>query len=205
MLQSLQEYHEYWQNDITWWENADVTRESCIFFETGDTPMAEGLYALPDFGHAICFYRYFRAPTEPEPPQERSTDISALLPGLAFVERIWGQHQPKMTDHEFRANWAATERTLDALLGEFAAQGYRTGMKERLREIVNDSLIGFDLHEIFLLPGDLDAVLSFAGNPLIDEDAYESYEQAKANAPAFDLNNPEHCKALKERIMEFGL
>src|SRR2546430_9741547 len=44
---------------------------------------SEGMTALPDFGDAICYYRYFRVPEELEPqePQERSSDVGDLLPG----------------------------------------------------------------------------------------------------------------------------
>jgi len=84
--------------------------------------MAEGWYPLPDFGHVICFYRYYRAPSKPEPPEERSTDIYALLPGLALVEQLYGQSQPEVTDDEFDADWAATARALDDLLVEFIEQ-----------------------------------------------------------------------------------
>src|SRR5260221_2344397 len=43
---------------------------------------------------------------------------------------------------------------------------------------------------------------SFLGNPLADYDAYENDVEAEAHAPAFDLNNPEHRTALKERSEE---
>lgn len=198
MLRSLQEYSEYWQTNR--WEYENITAESCIFFETGDSPMAEGCYALPDFGHVICFYRYFRAPSKPEPQQERSADIYALLPGLAVVEQLYGQSQPEITDDEFEASWAATEQALDALLMEFIEQRYQPGMSERLQKIVKDSLIGFWLEKLFILPDDLDAALAFTGNPLFNEEVYETEE----DVPPFDLDNPAHCAALKERIFWFG-
>lgn len=204
MSLALQEYHERWQQNELWWEDAEVMNESCIFFETGDTPMAEGCYTLPNFGHVICYYRYWRTPSKPEPSREDSMDLSALLPGMALVEQLYGQNQPEMTDDEFDASWAATAQALDTLLATFVEQGYKPEMSTRLREIVDDSLIGFWLDEVFILPGDLDAALSFVGNPLIDEDIYESKEEARANAPAFDLGNPEHRAALSERVWQFG-
>lgn len=63
MAVSVQEYHTRWQQDRGWWEENEVTDNSCIFFETGDTPTAEGWYTFPDFGHAICYYRYWQAPS----------------------------------------------------------------------------------------------------------------------------------------------
>jgi hypothetical protein len=77
-------------------------------------------------------------------------------------------------------------------------------MSKRLQEIVNHSLLDFELHEVYVLAGDLNALLSFLDNPLADYDAYENEEEAKAHAPAFDLNNPEHHEALKERIFMVG-
>lgn len=117
---------------------------------------------------------------------------------------VVGQNQPEVTDDEFDADWAATARALDDLLVEFIEQGHKPEMSERLRKIVYPSLIGFYPEEIYILPGDQDGALSSIGNPLIDYDAYESEEEAEANAPVFDWNNPEHCAALKERILEYG-
>ncbi len=77
-------------------------------------------------------------------------------------------------------------------------------MSKRLKEIVNHSLIDFELDEVYVLPGDLEALLSFLGNPLADYDAYENDDEAEAQAPAFDLSNPEHREALKERIFMVG-
>ena len=77
-------------------------------------------------------------------------------------------------------------------------------MSKRLREIVNNSLLDFELHEVYVLSRDLDALLSSLGNPLADYDAYETEQEAEAHAPAFDLSNPEHRAALKERIFMVG-
>jgi hypothetical protein len=77
-------------------------------------------------------------------------------------------------------------------------------MSKRLREIVNRSLFDFEIHEVYVLPGDLEALLSFLGNPLADYDVYENDDDAEAHAPAFDLNNPEYREALKERIEMYG-
>jgi hypothetical protein len=74
----------------------------------------------------------------------------------------------------------------------------------------NESLLLCSLAVISLripwdvLSKDLDALLSSLGNPLADYDAYETEEEAEAHAPAFDLNNPEHRAALKERIFMVG-
>ena len=76
MSRSLQEYHELWQrvlqegnlNEIV--EDEDLTNESCAIFESGgSSPMDEGMLPFPDFGDAICYYRYSRLPEELEPPE----------------------------------------------------------------------------------------------------------------------------------------
>jgi hypothetical protein len=213
MSRSLQEYHERWQRamremrigDLPW--DTDVTIESCVIFESAhSTPMGEGATAFPDFGDAICFYRYLRVPEELEPqePRKHSSDVDNLLPGLALMEQSWERRRPKLTNAQLRSRRTAAEQALDDLLEEFVQQGYRAEMSKRLREIANDSLLDFELHEVFVLPGDLDALFSFLGNPLAAYEAYENEDEAEAHAPAFDLNNPEHREALKEHLQIVG-
>ena len=216
MSRSLQVYHARWQRamreqqigDILWdpWDT-DVTIESCVILESArSTPMGEGAIAFPDFGDAICYYRYSRVPGELEPrePQDRSSDMDNLLPGLALIMQSWEQRRPKLTNDQLRTRLAAAEQFLDDLLEEFVQQGYRTEMSESLQEIVNHSMLEFELDEVFVLPEDLDALLSFLGNPLADYDRYDNEDEASAHAPVFDLNNPEHRGALKERLMMVG-
>lgn len=167
--------------------------------------MAEGGYTFPDFGHAICYYRYLQVPTESDLPQEDATDLADLLPGLAAIKRVHELFSPpKLSVEELNARLDATVQALDTLLAEFVEQGYQAEMSTRLRDIVNDAEIPWWLHEIFVLLGDLDAVLSFVGNPLMNEDDYETEEEAKANAPAFDFSNPEHRAALSKRVWLMG-
>lgn len=213
MSGSLQQYHARWQQAMQQWnlseivEDPDLTNESCVIFESAhSTPMGEGMTAFPDFGDAICYYRYYRVPEELEPREQQggSSNVGDLLPGLAILKQSWEHRRPKLSDDELQARGVAAKQDLDTLLEEFTQQGYRTEMNTRLREIVNHSLIDFELHEVYVLHGDLEALLSFLGNPLADYDAYENDDEAEAHAPAFDLNNPEHRKALKERIFMVG-
>src|SRR5713226_8558078 len=76
MPQSLQEYHARWQQAMQQWnlsekvEDPELTEESCVIFATANpSPMRERMRALPDSGAAICYYRYYRLPTELEPPE----------------------------------------------------------------------------------------------------------------------------------------
>ena len=211
MSRSIQEYHARWQQAIQQWnlseivEDAELTNESCVIFESAhSTPMGEGMTALPDFGDAICYYRYYRVSDELD-QQEHSTHEDVILPlGLEILQRRWEHRRPKLSDDELQARRAAAEQALDALLEKFVQQDYRTEMSKHLQEIVNQSLIDFELHDVYVLPGDLEALLSFLGNPLADYDAYENDVEAEAHAPAFDLNNPEHRAALKESIFMVG-
>jgi hypothetical protein len=186
-------------------EDPELTHESCVIFESAhSTPMGEGMIPFPDFGDAICYYRCYRVSNELE-PQESSTNGNVILPlALEILERRWEHRRPKLSEDELQARLAGAEQALDDLLEEFIQRGYRTEMSTRLREIVNDALFDFELHEVYLLPMDLKALLSFLGNPLADYDAYESEEEAEAHALTFDLSNPEHRAALKERIYMVG-
>ncbi len=211
MPQSLQEYHKRWQQAMPHLnvgeivEDAELTNESCVIFESAhSTPMGEGMIALPDFGDAICYYRYYRVPDELD-PQEHSTNEDVIVPlGLEILQRRWEHRRPKLSDDELHARRAAAEQALDDLLKKFVQQGHQVEMSKRLKEIVNHSSIDFELHEVYVLPGDLEALLSNLGNPLADYDTYENADEAEAHAPAFDLNNSEHREALKERIYMVG-
>jgi len=150
---------------------------------------SEGMTALPDFGDAICYYRYYRFPEELEPPEPQEQNQ---------------RRKSKLTNDELRARLTAATQALDSLLQEFVQQGYRAEMSNRLQEIVNHSSLNLHLFEVYVLPGDMDALLHFVGNPLADYDAYETEEEAEAHAPAFDLSNPEHRAALKESIFMVG-
>ncbi len=124
--------------------------------------------------------------------------------GLEIPLRRWEHHRPKLSDDELLTQRIVAVQALDALLEEFVQQGYQDGMSEHLQEIANQALIDFELDNVYVFPGDLDDLLSSLGNPLVDYDAYETEEEAEDNAPAFDLNNPEHRAALKERIWMVG-
>ena len=221
MSGSLDEYRRRWEHAV---ENAqegdipfdaDVAPQSCVIFESAhSTPMGEGATALPDFGDAICFYRYYRIPDELEPHHPSSqpqhdAELAAMLPGLSMLQQSWERRRPKLTDEQLHERKARADQALDVLLEEFTHEGYRPEMQERLRTVVNNALLDFELHEVFVLPGDLDALLAFTGNPLADDDAdeYESTtdeHEADTQAPRFDLANPEHRAALKERVQMIG-
>jgi len=192
MSGSLQEYHVRWQqamqqlNLSEMVEDPELTDESCVIFESGgSSPMDEGMLPFPDFGDAICYYRYYRLPKEFEPPEPQEQNQ---------------RRRSNLTKDELRARLTAATQALDSLLEEFVQRGYRAEMSNRLQDIVNHSSLDLHLFEVYVLPSDLDALLHYVGNPLVNYDAYETEEEAEAHSPAFDLNNPEHRAALKESI-----
>lgn len=193
MSRSLQEYHEIWKPTEHEWklseilDDADITNDACVIFESGgSSPMDEGMLIFPDFGDTICYYRYYRLPADLDPsePEERRR--------LTF------------TNDELQSRLNAARPALDSLLEQFIQQGYQAEMSKRLQEIVNNSSLRLHLFDVYVLPGELDALLTYVGNPLADYDAYDTDEEAEANAPVFDLNNPEHRAALKENIWMVG-
>lgn len=107
------------------------------------------------------------------------------------------------SDEQDQAELTVAELALDDLLGAFMKQGYQMGMKKRLEEIINAAPTSLKIDHIWVLPGDLDDLVESV-HPLANYDAYESEEEAEAKAPAFDLNNPEHCTALKDRLWDLS-
>ena len=181
MSRTLPKNHEYWQN----WGgegiyDPDMADGACVISGGYGSFVDGGYMHSSHFGDTICF--------------SLSHYISESLADLE------AQSQLNPSDDSHRANLIAAEQALDDLLGEFLEQGYRTGMKERLQEIVNNARTQLEIDEIFVLPDDLAALLSSTHSPFIDYDAYESEEEADANAPAFDWNNPEHRAALKQHL-----
>src|SRR5260221_14345891 len=148
MSRSIQEYHARWQQAIQQLnlseivEDPELTDESCGISESAhSTPMGEGMTALPDFGDAICYYRYYRVSDELD-QQEHSTHEDVILRlGLEILQRRWEHRRPKLSDDELQARGVAAKQDLDTLLEEFAQQGYRTEMSTRLKEIINRSLL----------------------------------------------------------------
>ena len=196
MTRTSQEYQAHWQlvmqegNLSKIVEDEDLTNESCVIFESGgSSPMDEGMLSFPDFGVAICYYRYYRLPLELEPSEPTEQNH---------------QRRSKPSNDELRTRLTVATQALDSLLEEFIQQGYQAEMSNRLQELVNQASLSLRIFEVYVLPGDLNALLHYVGNPLADYDAYESEEEAEAHAPAFDLNNSEHRTALKESIFMVG-
>lgn len=220
VAKTVRDYAQRWQEAIEHdtvieiGRDADLTPQSTLFFQSArSTPMGEGIWSMPDFGDAICFFRYSEIPDDlnalgSEPADDAAEEIAAMLPGFKMMQDSWAQRQPKWTHEQVAARKAKADEALDALLEDFVRVGYQPNMPDRLRTIANAALTDWEVEEIWNLPGDLPELLKFTGNPLTDHFPYddEADEQAaEARAPVFDLNNAVHRAALKERIWEMFL
>lgn len=214
-MPDVEDYHRRWRDaaasqnleGLAW--DVDITPRSVVIIEMArSTPMGDGAHAFRDFGDAICFYRYYRIPTDLDlaEPSERHSDneIARMLPGLVLLEQSWEQRRPHLTERQLRERGARAAAELDTMLLQYTREGYQDQMAERLPEIVNTALIDFELDALFILPKDLDRLFADIGHPLADYEAHDSEEQAAAAAPTFDWDNPQHREALKEHIETYG-
>ena len=159
----------------------DMADGACVISgDYGSFFVDGGSLLFSHFGDIICYalFKYISASL---------TDLEA-------------QSQRDPSGDSRLANLLAAEQTLDDLLGEYLDQGYRTGMKGRLQEVVNNARTQLEVDEVFILPDDLAALFSSVGNPFVDYGEYESGEEAEVNAPAFDWNTPSHRDALKKHL-----
>ncbi|HET9110349.1 MAG TPA: hypothetical protein VFN78_05955 [Ktedonobacterales bacterium] len=222
MPKMVDEYVRRWEVVVAGTEveglpyDAEIGPQSALFFQSArSTPMGDGVWIMPDFGDAICFFRYIEIPDElelPKPPtpdeNEANAELAATLPGLAMMQASWEQRRPKITDEKLLARKARADEALDALLADYVREGYTPEMANRLRQTVNAAMLDWEVEEIWILPDDLDELLEYSGNPLTDHYPYEDDDdqrEAEAAAPTFDLNAPAHRAALKQRLHEMFL
>src|SRR5258708_30898146 len=201
MARTIEEYRRRWEEatgpdgSATQWDEP-LMPAACITYESPrSTPLGEGCNHFPDFGDAICFYRYLRIPEELDTTTDEDPSLGDLLRGFALLESSWKRYRSRFSDEDIRRRRAAGERALDALLAHFVREGYQTVMGQRLIEIVDATLIDFELHEVYVLPEDIGALLERFGNPLADYDAYDDVLTAAAPATVFDLSNARHREA----------
>lgn len=205
MPRTAQEYQQRWHDAMTpgctqapWDERFSPT--SCVIYETARaTPAGNGCTYLPDFGDAICFYRYLRIPEELDSAPAEGIDVAGLLPDLALQGWSWSRYRSRFSPEEIQRRRSVGEQALDKLLTRYVHEGYRAEMGERLMEIVNATLIDFTLGAVYVLPDDLGALLSRFGNPLAD--CAGTGDAGCAQSIAFDLNAPGHREALADYLV----
>jgi hypothetical protein len=165
---------------------------SAILFESSRAlPNAGWCAFFANFGDAICHYRYGLIPQELE-------RAPALL-----TSSVWTSYRAQFGATEIRRRRYEGERALDRLLEHFVAEGYQSGMGQKLIEIVGETLLDYELRSIYVLPTDLNALLASIGNPLISCDLDD--EDADVSAmPAFDLNSPGHRELLADLLVPSG-
>lgn len=185
MPMTVEEYHQRWQKalepgakleDIPSYEGK-ITPTACILFEAavhGAVGGGEGYLILPDFGDGICWYRHMR-----------------------FQDEFEDEGQPLSPEDVARKETA--QRELDALLERYVREGYQQDMGEALKAAVQRSFREWELLTVYVLPNDLPRLLEDRGNPHVPED--EKDDQAAGQVPAFNFDNPEHCRALENSLV----
>jgi hypothetical protein len=210
MPRTVKEYQRRWRDAMApgnqkapWDEN--LSPVSCVIYETAHaTPQGEGCSYLPDFGDALCFYRYLRIPEELDSAPVAGSDVAGLGAELVAQGWSWGSYRAHFSGEEIRRRRYEGERALDKLLARFVREDYQPDMGAKLIDVVNATLIDFALHEVYVLPDDLPAVLSRFGNPFMAHNARGGVVGIHAEPPAFDLNAPGHREALAEHLIASG-
>ncbi len=186
MPETVEAYHQRWQKVIEPapgpkdypWGDERITRTSCVLFEAAVHSAVgggEGFITLPDFGDAICLYRYLHLRDE-------------------FAS------EDKLLSPEDLARKETAQRELDALLERYVHEGYQQGMGEEFIAAVERSFRERELLTVYSLPEDLPRLLADRNYPHVPED--EKDEDADAeHLPAFDFDNPEHCRALENSLV----
>jgi len=120
MARTIEDYRRRWEEAIgpdgsaTPWDEP-LMPAACITYESPrSTPMGEGCNHFPDFGDAICFYRYLRIPEELDTTTDEDPSLGHLLPGFAPLESSWKRYRSRFSDEDIRRRRAAGERALDA-------------------------------------------------------------------------------------------
>ena len=203
---SSEEYKRAWdrtQPAARWCDG--VTPETAVLDKSfRSSMMGEGFVFVDDFGHAIGYCRYCLMDNlQPPARKSESSPESAepALPGLQMMEEAWHRHLAGYGADELARRWKSAEAGFDVLLEQFVRDGYRPEMGTQLMALVNANSIDLELHDVYVLPSDLERLLEHTRNPLAEWDE-ETGEPNEADAPPFDLSNPEHREALAGRMYE---
>ena len=205
VLRTVNDYQQRWRDVMNpdcmvapWDEPLSPT--ACVIFEASrSVPLNQGLPYFSDFGDAVCFYRHHRIPEELDTTLTPGSDVAGLLPDLTRMGWNWRVYRGRYSPEELRRRRYEGERALDKLLARYVEEGYQPDMGEKLMEIVNATLIDFEVGAVFTLPDDLDALLAEVGNPLA------ACARSDGETPAFDLSAPGHREALAEHLIALGL
>lgn len=180
-----------------------LTPTSAILFESSRAQaQAETCAIFADFGDAICYYRYLRVPQELEMTPSVSACAAAASVRNASAKLVrWADDYAQFSSEEIRRRLFEGTHALAKLLERFVYEGYQPEMGQRLIEIVSETLIEFELHTLYVLPGDLQPLLASIGNPLITCDLGQDEPDAHTQASGFDLNTPGHRELLEDLLV----
>lgn len=183
-----------------------VAPGSCLAFvmAEGFLGIADGYFFFRDFGDMLAFYAYSYLQKDLRPNDPEDISVSWVIEyetGQPTKDQGHGQY---WTQAERQQRYAEGVAGLVDLLERFIRDGYDESVREQARELLNRTLVDQKINSLFVLPDDLNDLLDRHGNPLADYDAFPTEEEAEANAPTFDLNNPEHRAALQERLETIG-
>ena len=201
---SPEQYKHAWDQTQVSWCDRVTPQTAALDASFRSNMMGDGFVFVDDFGYAVGYCRYslmgeLRPPAVKTEQEPAPTDLG--LPGLQMMQDTWQRHVAQYGADELARRWQSAEAGFDTLLEQFARDGYRPEMGTDLMTVVNANSIDLELHDVYVLPGDLERLLEGTGNPLAELDE-ETGEPKGADAPPFDLSNPEHREALAERLNE---
>lgn len=147
---------------------------------------------VDDFGYAVSYCRQ-RLLEDLTPPDQRGSDES--------LER-WRRMRSAFSSDELATSWRAADEALSTLLDRFIAAGYADELSERLREVVNTYGLDLELGEIYVVPQDIEALLTRIGNPFVWWD--DDVERPEQERQTFDFSDARHRAILTRRLRELN-
>jgi hypothetical protein len=169
--------------------NRRLVAGSCVLEALSMVAHPEMRYVfVDDFGYAVSYCRDW-VRDDLVPPDERKSGDS--------MEQ-WLRIRSAFALSDLAAAWEKANAAFSQTLDAFISEGYSPTLGDQLRETVNTYGLDLELGEIFILPQDIHALLTYIGNPLVwwDEEA----GQPEGARFAFNFANPQHREALTRRL-----
>jgi hypothetical protein len=196
MMQSADRYKRAWEPSESAGAryNSRIIPGTCVLETLPMVNEPDMRYVfVDDFGYAVAYCRQ-RLREDLTPPNQRGSDES--------LER-WLRMRSAFAPEDLASAWAAADAAFSALLSAFVSVGYSPPLSVHLREIVNSYSLDLELGEIYVLPGDLRALLAQVGYPFTwwdDEEVGRSEQEART----FNFADERHRAALARRLREMN-
>jgi len=166
-------------------DQLSITGESAIVGVDVDSMAGSGTSVFAEFANAVCWF-------------------------WRICEDYWqsGGKDPWIPDEQATTPLREGRIQFRTLLTRFFEDGYSHDMGQELHDIVHAVLGGgwavggYEVSGVSVLPDDLADVLESFGNPLVEDDGDDEASRGKPR-PDFDLDNPEHFDALKQRLERY--